>query len=195
MIRDLPSPPSFHPLTTTVGELMRELGQPNVRSRHDGHSALTWHQDDCSIVVMDFGSHRTMATVQLPSMAAIEDAYDAACGGELYRRPEDQPAMILSELLALRAEIATLMTPAMKAPAPLRDRDYFSLAQAADWIGVGRTALFKLRNDRKYAKTEEAKARAFAPEYEINGRTKLRRDELDAWLASREGAVGRRKMP
>ena len=78
MIRELPPEPSFQPVLTTVADMMRELGQPNVRSQHDGHRALTWHRDDCSIVVMDFGSHRTLATVPLPEMCAINDAYDAA---------------------------------------------------------------------------------------------------------------------
>ena len=69
----------------------------------------------------------------------------------------------------------------------MSEKFYLSIRELQEYLGIGRTALYQLRLDRKHR--DDA---SFAPEYEINGRVKFRRDEIDAWVSSRKTAVGRR---
>ncbi len=74
------------------------------------------------------------------------------------------------------------------------DKTYLSLTETQEYLGIGRTALYELRLDRKHAKTDADKASAFAPEFEINGRVKFRRNDIDEWFTTRASAVGRRRL-
>lgn len=69
---------------------------------------------------------------------------------------------------------------------------YLTLSETQRYLRIGRTALYTLRLDRKYAKPE-LQDTIFAAEFEINGRAKFRRADLDAWMATRISAPGRRK--
>lgn len=72
----------------------------------------------------------------------------------------------------------------------MTDKTYLSISEVQTYLGIGRTALYQLRLERKYARAN--KDTAFAAEYEINGRVRFRRDEIDAWMSGRACAVGRR---
>lgn len=69
----------------------------------------------------------------------------------------------------------------------MSEKTYLTIAEVQNYLGIGRTALYRLRLDRKHRDDG-----SFAPEYEINGRIRFRRDEIDAWVSSRTSAVGRR---
>ena len=71
-------------------------------------------------------------------------------------------------------------------------RDQISFAAASPWLNqseaqaylkMSRTTLFERRTARKLARTAEAKAEAFAPEYGSGPGLRFRREELDSWLA------------
>ena len=80
---------------------------------------------------------------------------------------------------------------ARRAIIDLQDRKSFAaasermtLSEVCEYLGCSRQHVTNLRNARKRAKTEAAKADAFAPEYQSPLRFK--KSEIDAWIARQQ---------
>ena len=63
---------------------------------------------------------------------------------------------------------------------------WMSLEETAEYLGFDRRTIYELRQQRRRAKTEEDREKAFAPEYGNRKAVRFHRAEVDAWIRSRK---------